>query len=86
VIELIGAAKALEENSAFVSRSAREKFRRAIQNFESSWVNFSTGRDGHMINIDGLLLFMNAVAPFGKAEIEFFNAIAAAVEKASKKL
>jgi len=57
VVELIAAAKDLEENSAaFVSSSARGKFRRAIGDLETSWTNFFCVIDGR-INGDGLMPF-----------------------------
>jgi hypothetical protein len=86
VVELIAAAKDFEENSAaFVSSSARGKFRRAIHNLETSWTNFSSISDGR-INSDGLLPFFNAAAAFLKARAEFFEASSAALEKKTKKL
>ena len=86
VVELIAAAKDFEENSAaFVSSSARGKFRRAIHNLETSWTKFSSISDGR-INSDGLLPFFNAAAAFLKARVEFFDASSAALQKKGKKL
>jgi hypothetical protein len=85
VVELIAAAKDLEENSAaFVSSSARGKFRRAIDGLETSWKKFFCASDGR-INGDGLMPFFNAAVEFLAARNQFFDASSAALKKKAKR-
>ena len=77
VVGVIAAAKDFEE-SAFVSSSARGKFRCAIHNLETSWTSFFS--DGHT-NGAGLVPFVNAIGEFLDAWTEFLGAESAALEK-----
>jgi hypothetical protein len=85
VVELIAAGKELEGNLPFVPSSSKGNFRRAIQNLETSWAAFSPANDGR-INSDGLVPFLDAVAPFFKAQTMFLEASAAALDRRTKKL
>jgi glucokinase len=85
VSELIASAKNLEENSPFVTKTARVKFQRAIQILESAWTGFGVVSEGRL-NGDGLVPFFNAVTAFLTSQQEFFEIGAAALEKKAKKL
>ncbi len=85
VVELIAAAKDLEEKSTFVSSSAKSKFLQAVETVEASWTNFLSGKGGQ-INGDGWIPFLNAAGEFLKTQAEFFNTLTSAVARKSKKL
>ncbi len=84
VVELIAAAKEYEgASAAFVSTAARENFRRAIQDLETSWANFFSVIDCR-INSHGLMPFLNAVNAFSQARAELFDIVAALLRKANR--
>ena len=80
VIEVIGAAKLLMDNSPFVSSSAKSKFRRAIETIEASWSNVLPQKDGP-INGDGLVPVVNAAGAFVNSCAEYFAAVRAGFGK-----
>jgi hypothetical protein len=80
VVDLIAAAKDLEEKVDMASGSANRRFQNAIQNLEDMWAKFAQVTDGR-INGDEFVPFLNAITAFYKAQSEFFAANTTALEK-----
>jgi hypothetical protein len=66
VAGLFAAAHKLEENSQFVSTSARETYSQALRSVERSWATVASLDDGHM-NGDAFIPFLNELTAFMKA-------------------
>lgn len=84
VVELIAAAKDLEERVDLASGSANRTFRGAIHNLEKMWTSFSQVTEGR-INGSGFEPFLHAVAAFYEAQSQFFAANSAALQKRNRR-